>query len=171
MACSSSTSPWVLLRTMSSHESEGDRRAPSGLHRDAGSGRKRRPAAGSGRATRLARFLSAADKSYDAVIQLGISTRTGDAEGERLGGEHAGPTPSLQAVDTAVNAFRGTFPQQPPAFSAKKSVDAEVTRSRARVPSGNVQAATANQPARFRPRWRSRRTRSTSAVSTGVSWR
>src|SRR4029453_13176461 len=60
-----------------------------------------------GRATRLARFLSAADKSYDAVIQLGISTRTGDAEGERLGAEYAGPTPSFEAVDTAVNAFRG----------------------------------------------------------------
>jgi tRNA pseudouridine55 synthase len=73
-----------------------------------------------GRATRLARFLSAADKSYDAVIQLGISTRTGDAEGERLGAEYAGPAPSLDAVDTAVSAFRGTFPQQPPAFSAKK---------------------------------------------------
>src|SRR4030095_8922690 len=73
-----------------------------------------------GRATRLARFLSAADKSYDAVIRLGISTRTGDAEGEHLGGEYAGPTPSLEAVDTAVNAFRGTVPQQPPAFSARQ---------------------------------------------------
>src|SRR5262245_48774298 len=73
-----------------------------------------------GRATRLARFLSAADKSYDAVIQLGISTRTGDAEGERLGAEYTGPAPSLDAVDTAVSVFRGTFPQQPPAFSAKK---------------------------------------------------
>ena len=32
-----------------------------------------------GRATRLAQFLSARDKSYDAVIRLGSSTDTGDA--------------------------------------------------------------------------------------------
>src|SRR6476660_433672 len=73
-----------------------------------------------GRATRLARFLSAADKSYDAVIRLGISTRTGDAEGERLGAEYVGPLPSFETIDTALREFRGTFRQQPPAYSAKK---------------------------------------------------
>ena len=36
-----------------------------------------------GRATRLARFLSASDKLYEAVIQLGVSTDTADAEGHQ----------------------------------------------------------------------------------------
>jgi tRNA pseudouridine55 synthase len=73
-----------------------------------------------GRATRLARFLSAADKSYEAVIRLGLSTRTGDAEGEPIGVEYSGPPLSFGAIETALNAFRGTFLQQPPAYSAKK---------------------------------------------------
>ena len=46
-----------------------------------------------GRATRLARFLSAGDKSYDARVRLGISTETGDACGRpprgRGGRRHA----------------------------------------------------------------------------------
>ena len=33
-----------------------------------------------GRATRLARFLSASDKSYDAVVRLGMATDTHDAQ-------------------------------------------------------------------------------------------
>ena len=38
-----------------------------------------------GRATRLARFLSAAGKSYDAAIQLGVATDTGDSAGSAGG--------------------------------------------------------------------------------------
>ena len=38
-----------------------------------------------GRATRLAQFLSASDKSYEAVVRLGFATDTGDAEGAPLG--------------------------------------------------------------------------------------
>ncbi len=38
-----------------------------------------------GRATRLARFLSAAGKSYDAAIQLGVATDTGDSAGTPVG--------------------------------------------------------------------------------------
>jgi tRNA pseudouridine55 synthase len=44
-----------------------------------------------GRATRLARFLSASDKSYEAVIQLGVSTDTADAEGTPTGPAYVGP--------------------------------------------------------------------------------
>jgi tRNA pseudouridine55 synthase len=73
-----------------------------------------------GRATRLARFLSASDKSYEAVIRLGVSTDTADAEGTLIGPAHVGRMPSREAVDRALNEFRGTFNQQPPAFSAKK---------------------------------------------------
>ena len=37
-----------------------------------------------GRATRLAQFLSGADKEYETVIRLGYATDTGDATGTRL---------------------------------------------------------------------------------------
>jgi tRNA pseudouridine55 synthase len=73
-----------------------------------------------GRATRLARFLSGSDKSYDAVIRLGIATDTYDAEGTATGPSYDGPLPSREAIDCALDAFRGTFLQQPPAYSAKK---------------------------------------------------
>src|SRR6185436_3749687 len=43
-----------------------------------------------GRATRLARFLSASDKSYDATIRLGWATDTGDAQGAIVGPTHVG---------------------------------------------------------------------------------
>ena len=73
-----------------------------------------------GRATRLARFLSANDKSYEAVVGLGVATDTRDAEGTRVGTSYQGPLPSYETIDRALDAFRGTFVQQPPAYSAKK---------------------------------------------------
>jgi tRNA pseudouridine55 synthase len=73
-----------------------------------------------GRATRLAKFLSASDKSYEAVVRLGFSTDTADADGEPIGSVWQGLLPPPDAIDGALDAFRGTFPQQPPAFSAKK---------------------------------------------------
>jgi len=73
-----------------------------------------------GRATRLAQFLSGSDKSYDAVIRFGFSTDTGDAQGRPLGSQKAIECPSRDAIDAALETFRGEFLQQPPAFSAKK---------------------------------------------------
>lgn len=73
-----------------------------------------------GRATRLARFLSAGDKRYDATVRLGVSTDTRDATGTAVGPRFEGPWPKREAIDAALTAFRGTFLQQPPAFSAKK---------------------------------------------------
>jgi tRNA pseudouridine55 synthase len=73
-----------------------------------------------GRATRLARFLSASDKTYVAAIRLGVRTATADADGAPLGMPHEGPLPSRDAIDRALDAFRGTYPQRPPAFSAKR---------------------------------------------------
>jgi tRNA pseudouridine55 synthase len=72
-----------------------------------------------GRATRLARFLSVDDKSYDAQIRLGIATDTYDALGAPTR-SHAGPMPAREEIERALDAFRGTFLQQPPAYSAKK---------------------------------------------------
>ncbi|HYM21997.1 MAG TPA: tRNA pseudouridine(55) synthase TruB, partial [Vicinamibacterales bacterium] len=73
-----------------------------------------------GRATRLARFLSGSDKTYEAVITLGVATETGDAEGAPIAGAIVGTMPERAAIDRALDAFRGTFLQQPPAHSAKK---------------------------------------------------
>jgi len=73
-----------------------------------------------GRATRLARFVSGSDKSYVATIALGIATDTADASGVPLGTPYAGPWPSREVIDAALEAFRGTFLQQPPVYSAKK---------------------------------------------------
>jgi tRNA pseudouridine55 synthase len=73
-----------------------------------------------GKATRLARFMNTGGKSYQAVVRLGLSTDTADAEGAPIGSPHTGTLPSREAIDRALDAFRGTFLQQPPAFSAKK---------------------------------------------------
>ena len=73
-----------------------------------------------GKATRLAQFLSAADKSYEAVVRLGFATTTADAEGEPIAARFEGTLPAREAIERALDSFRGTFLQQPPAFSAKK---------------------------------------------------
>src|SRR5258708_28289132 len=73
-----------------------------------------------GKATRLAKFLSASDKSYDAVVRFGFATDTADAQGRPLGPASDRAMPSREAIEAALDAFRGTFLQQPPAFSAKK---------------------------------------------------
>jgi tRNA pseudouridine55 synthase len=73
-----------------------------------------------GRATRLARFLSGNDKTYDAVMRLGFATDTGDREGLPIGETFAGAMPSREAIERTLGEFRGEFLQQPPAFSAKK---------------------------------------------------
>jgi tRNA pseudouridine55 synthase len=73
-----------------------------------------------GRATRLARFLSAGDKRYEAVVRFGVATDTYDAEGTPVGTARSGVTPARPAIETALETFRGTFVQQPPPYSAKK---------------------------------------------------
>ena len=72
-----------------------------------------------GRATRLARFMSG-DKTYEASIRLGVATSTYDALGQSVGGTFTGPWPDRDSIDAALERFRGTFLQQPPAYSAKK---------------------------------------------------
>ena len=88
-----------------------------------------------GRATRLARFLSAGDKSYEAVIRVGVSTDTYDGEGTAVGTTHDGVCPSREVIEAALGAFRGSFLQQPPAYSAKKIAGRrsyKIARARAR---------------------------------------
>jgi tRNA pseudouridine55 synthase len=72
-----------------------------------------------GRATRLARFLSAADKEYRARVRLGFATTTDDLTGEPLG--EARPVEvSDAALREALAGLVGSFDQVPPAFSARQ---------------------------------------------------
>src|SRR5688572_6434604 len=61
-----------------------------------------------GRATRLARFLSSDDKSYEAVIRLGSATDTYDAQGASRGTPHRGAFPSRAAIELVLDQFRGS---------------------------------------------------------------
>jgi len=73
-----------------------------------------------GRATRLARFLSAGNKRYEAVVRFGVATDTYDAEGTQIGATRSGQLPGRDVIDAALKTFRGAFVQQPPPYSAKK---------------------------------------------------
>jgi tRNA pseudouridine55 synthase len=82
-----------------------------------------------GRATRLAQFLSAAEKVYEAEVRLGWATDTYDAQGQPIditglkpsattGGSF--PWPESEHLDDLLDRFRGRYEQIPPPFSAKK---------------------------------------------------
>ena len=101
-----------------------------------------------GRATRLAQFLSGAEKEYEAIIRFGYATETGDATGERKGevrslnsevrsprSEVQGPGSEVQSlksegqserlwtddeIEAALASLRGEIEQVPPMYSAKK---------------------------------------------------
>jgi tRNA pseudouridine55 synthase len=75
-----------------------------------------------GRATRLARFLSASDKAYDAVIAIGSATDTGDRLGTPIARAASSEAPAIErdVLERALAEFRGTYLQQPPVYSAKK---------------------------------------------------
>lgn len=76
-----------------------------------------------GRATRLAQFLSGAEKEYEAVVRLGFATDTGDITGKPMveaGVSEASPSPTEQEIDAVLNSLRGEIEQVPPMYSAKK---------------------------------------------------
>ena len=72
-----------------------------------------------GRATRIAQYLEAGDKEYQAVMRLGVKTDTLDAEGRVLETQSYDP-PSRDAILEALQRFTGTIMQRPPAYSAVK---------------------------------------------------
>jgi tRNA pseudouridine55 synthase len=75
-----------------------------------------------GRATRLAQFLTASDKSYEATLAFGRTTDSYDASGKEI--STSAQRPTREQVIDALEKFRGTYEQTPPAFSAK-SIDGE----------------------------------------------
>lgn len=71
-----------------------------------------------GRATRLARFLTATDKEYEATIRFGLSTDTYDITGAEV--RRTGRAPDRVELERAVAALAAATTQVPPPFSAKK---------------------------------------------------
>jgi tRNA pseudouridine55 synthase len=75
-----------------------------------------------GRATRLARFLTGADKEYDALVRLGRSTDTYDVTGRVVREAPEGfPIPSPAAIAEVLHGYLGSWMQTPPAYSAKQA--------------------------------------------------
>lgn len=71
-----------------------------------------------GEATKFAQDLLDADKTYETVVHLGITTNTGDTEGEVLETKPVDVT--REQIDTVLAQFRGDIMQVPPMYSALK---------------------------------------------------
>lgn len=71
-----------------------------------------------GEATKFAQDLLDADKTYETVVHLGITTNTGDTEGETIATADVAVT--REQIDTVLAQFRGDIMQVPPMYSALK---------------------------------------------------
>jgi tRNA pseudouridine55 synthase len=72
-----------------------------------------------GEATKLSQFLLDADKRYVTTLKLGVSTDTGDADGQVTARAPVAPLdPAL--LERTLETFRGRITQVPPMFSALK---------------------------------------------------
>lgn len=71
-----------------------------------------------GEATKFAHFLTDADKIYQATLKLGVTTNTGDAEGEILSTKAVNV--SREQFEQACRQFLGEISQVPPMYSALK---------------------------------------------------
>jgi tRNA pseudouridine55 synthase len=68
--------------------------------------------------TRKASDMAKQDKTYEIEVKLGENSSTGDPEGEIKPVSHT--TPDLEALQGALEGFRGQIKQVPPAYSAIK---------------------------------------------------
>lgn len=71
-----------------------------------------------GPAVRLSEYVSASDKRYQAIVRLGESTDTYDADGEIT--QRSAVDITQEQIEEALTHFEGTVEQIPPAYSAKK---------------------------------------------------
>jgi tRNA pseudouridine55 synthase len=72
-----------------------------------------------GKATRIARYLEAGEKAYNATMRLGVTTDTLDVEGRILETRSYDPPGRARLLRT-LQSFTGALMQQPPAYSAIK---------------------------------------------------
>ncbi|MDH0868116.1 tRNA pseudouridine(55) synthase TruB [Mitsuaria sp. GD03876] len=74
-----------------------------------------------GAATKFSQVSLEADKGYRATLRLGITTTTGDGEGEVLERrDEVATSLGLDDIRAACDAFRGPISQLPPMYSALK---------------------------------------------------
>jgi tRNA pseudouridine55 synthase len=71
-----------------------------------------------GEATKFSQDLLEADKTYEAVVHLGVVTNTGDTEGEVQ--QRKPVEVSLAQIEQVLQQFRGEIAQVPPMYSALK---------------------------------------------------
>lgn len=71
-----------------------------------------------GEATKFAQDLLDADKTYETVVHLGVTTATGDTEGEILDTREVDV--SRLQIEQALSQFTGDIQQIPPMYSALK---------------------------------------------------
>jgi tRNA pseudouridine55 synthase len=72
-----------------------------------------------GRSTRLSEMLHAWSKTYKFEVTFGVTTDTGDAEGNIIS-ENEAMGIDLEAIEKVLPSFRGRLMQKPPMFSAVK---------------------------------------------------
>lgn len=71
-----------------------------------------------GEATKFAQDLLEADKTYETIVHLGVTTSTGDTEGEPTGRRPVDVT--REQIESVLARFRGPIRQVPPMHSALK---------------------------------------------------
>lgn len=99
-----------------------------------------------GEATKVAGHLLGAAKAYRATLQLGVTTASGDADGEVLQ-RRAVPALETAQIEAALADLRGRIRQVPPVYSALK-LDGEPLYRRVRR--GEEVSATAREVEVFR---------------------
>lgn len=72
-----------------------------------------------GDATKFSRYLLEADKQYHVVVKLGVSTDSGDSDGQVISTNDV-PTLTEADIETVLARFRGDLKQIPSMFSAIK---------------------------------------------------
>lgn len=73
-----------------------------------------------GRATKIAQYLTASYKTYEAEVTLGVATTTEDASGEIIDQKKVSETLSIKEVEEVLNKMVGKLDQIPPMYSAVK---------------------------------------------------
>lgn len=73
-----------------------------------------------GQATRLAQFLDKDVKEYEAIVNFGTETDTGDRTGRPISSASDSGYPRIEDVRAALSDLRGEIVQVPPMYSAKK---------------------------------------------------
>ena len=71
-----------------------------------------------GETTKISGLFLNADKTYDVTVRLGVTTETGDVEGEVL--TRAPVDTDIDKIKSVLNTYRGSYDQVPPMYSALK---------------------------------------------------